>query len=65
MDGYTSLHSGCTLPGDGEPLLRNEGVDIVLDQHATAAWKNASEAWETVSSRIVTSQLKIVQCGHW
>ena len=60
MDGYTLLHSGCTLPGDGEPMLRN-----VLDQHATAAWKNASEVWETVSSRIVTAQLKIVQCGHW
>ena len=65
MDGYTLLHSWCTLPGNGEPLLRNEGVGIVLDQHATAAWKNASKAWEAVSSRIVTARLKIVQCGHW
>lgn len=26
MDKYTLLHSGFTLPGDGEPLLRNEGI---------------------------------------
>lgn len=65
MDEYTLLHSGCTLLGDGEPLLRNEGVDIVLDQCATAAWKNAGEACEAVNSRIVTAQLKIVQHGHW
>ena len=65
MDEYTLLHSGCTLRGDGEPLLRNEGVGIVLDQCATAAWKNAGEACEAVSSRIVTAQLKIVPHGHW
>ena len=33
-------------------------------QHATAAWKNAGEAWEAVSSRIATAWLKIVQRGH-
>ena len=37
VDGYTLLHSGRTLPGDGEPLIRNECVGIVLDQNATAA----------------------------
>ena len=58
------LHSGCTLRGDGEPLLRNEGVGIVLDQRATATRKNAGKTWEDVSSRIVTAQLQIVQCGH-
>jgi len=42
-DGYTLFHSGRTLPGDGETLLRNEGVGIVLDQSATVAWKNAGE----------------------
>ena len=63
-DGYTLLHSGCTLPGDGEPLIRNEGVGIVLDKNATAAWKNASECWEAVSSRIVTARLQIAQHGH-
>ena len=60
-DGFTLLHSGCTLPFDGEPLLRNEGVGIVLDHCATAVWKNAREA---VSSRIVTARLQIVQRGH-
>ena len=41
VDECTLFHSGCTLPGDGEPLLRNKGVGIVLDQRATAAWMNA------------------------
>ena len=63
-DGYTLLHSGRTLPGDGEPLLRNEGVGIVLDQSVTVAWKNAGECWEAVSSRIVTARLQFAQCGH-
>ena len=55
VDGCTLLHSGRTLPGDGEPFIRNEGVGIVLDQHATAAWKNAGETWEAISSRLVTA----------
>ena len=62
-DGYTLLHSGRTLPGDGEPLLRNEGVGIMLDQYATVAWKKAGETWEAVSSRIVTARLQIAQHG--
>ena len=49
-DGCTLLHSGLTLPGDGEPPLRNEGLGIMVDQSATAAWKNAGECWEAVSS---------------
>ena len=63
-DGYTLLHSGRTLPGDGEPLTRNEGVGIVLDESATAAWKNAGESWEAVSSRIVTVRLQFAQHGY-
>ena len=63
-DGYTLLHSGRTLPGDGEPLTRNEGVGIVLDESATAAWKNADESWEAVSSRIVTARLQFAQRGY-
>ena len=62
-DGYTLLHSGRTLPGDGQPLLRNEGVGIVLDWYATVAWKKAGETWEAVSSRIVTVWLQIAHCG--
>ena len=43
--GYTLIHSGCTLPGDGEPLLRNESVGIMLDhdQYATDSWKITGE----------------------
>ena len=62
-DGYTLLHSGRTLPGDGESLLRNKGVGIVLDWYATVAWKKAGETWEAVSSRIVTARLQIAQLG--
>ena len=33
------------MPGDGEPLLRNESVGIMLDhdQYATDSWKNTGE----------------------
>ena len=63
-DEYTLLHSGLTLPGDGEPLLRNQGWGIMVDQSATAAWKNVGECWEAVSSQIVTAWLQIVLHGH-
>ena len=46
------LHSGDTLSGDGEPLIRIEGVHIVLDQDATTAWKKAGECW------------KVCACAH-
>ena len=32
----------------------------MLDPQATAAWRNAGEVWEAVSSRIVTARLKWV-----
>ena len=56
-DGYTFLHSGRPLPGVDERATRNEGVGIALDEKATVAWKNAGEAWEAVSSRIVMARL--------
>ena len=40
-DGYTLLHSGCTLPDEGDPQVRSEGMGILLDRHATVAWKSA------------------------
>lgn len=63
-DGYTLLHSGRQLPEDGEPIMRNEGVGILLDRHATLAWKDAGELWEAVSSRVVMARLKVVRCGQ-
>ena len=58
---FVAFKSGRTVPGDGETLLRNEGVGIVLDQPATVAWKNAGETWEAVSSRIVTARLQWIR----
>ncbi len=62
-DGYTFLHSG-RLPSDDERSARNEGVGIALDEKATAAWKEAGEAWEAVCYRIVTARLKIASNGQ-
>ena len=49
MDGYTLLHSGRTLLDEPDPQVRNEGVGILRDRHATMAGKNAGETWEAVS----------------
>ena len=59
-NGHTFLHSGCPLPKDGEPAVRNEGGGSLLDERATAAWKEAGEIWNAVSSRVVTARLKLV-----
>ena len=59
------------IPTLGGPLLisyadpvQSEGVGILLDLRATAAWRNAGEVWEAVSSRIVTASLKWVGKGY-
>lgn len=53
--GYTFLHSGHPLPSGEGTGRRREGVGIALDKRATAAWKEAGEMWNAVSSRIVTA----------
>ena len=58
------LHSGRPLPVSDADAVRNEGVGILLDPKATAAWRNAGEVWEAVSSRIVTARLKWVSKGQ-
>ena len=63
-EGYTFLHSGCPLPIASDRGLRNEGVKIALDAKATAAWKDAGESWEAVSSRIVTARLLLAKTGQ-
>ena len=63
-EGYTFLHSGHPSPIVGDRGLRNEGVGIALDAKATAAWKEAGESWEAVSSRIVTARLLLAKTGQ-
>ena len=62
--GYTFLHSGRPLPCEEGPAVRREGVGIVLDEGATAAWREAGEKWKAVSSRIVTARLKSTSVGQ-
>ena len=62
--GYTHLHSGRPLAGDSEKAVRKEGVGILLDEKATNLWRAAGEAWEAVSSRIITARLKIIRIGQ-
>ena len=52
------LHSGGLLPDDDSSMVHNQGVGIVLDCEKTAAWREAGEFWEAVSSRIVCGRLK-------
>ena len=63
VEGYMILHSGYPLPDDDSPMVRNEGVGIVLDREMIAAWREAGEVWEAVSSRIVCARLKLAGQG--
>ena len=56
-NGYTLLHSGRPVPSSDD---RREGVGLVLDVRATAAWRMAGEAWKPVSSRVIMARLKWV-----
>jgi len=58
--GYTLLHSGRQLPDENELQVKNEGMGILLDRHATVAWMNVGENWEAVSSQLVSARLKVV-----
>ena len=59
IEGYTILHSGCSVPRSGEAVDRNEGVGIVLDPCTTEAWRHAGEVWKAVSPRLVLTRLKL------
>ena len=52
VEGYTVLHLGRPIPGES-PMVRNEGVGIVLDPALSAAWSEGGEVWRAVNSRIV------------
>ena len=63
VEGYMILHSGRPLPEYDSPMVWNEGVGIVLDREITAAWREAGEVWEAVSSRIICARLKLAGQG--
>ena len=58
------LHSGRILPADDDIAIRREGVGILLDGRATAAWRAVGEMWTSVSSCIVTARLKFASAGQ-
>ena len=57
-NGYTLLHSGRPVPSSDDAVTRREGVGLVLDVRATAAWRMAGEVWKPVSSRVIMARLK-------
>ena len=44
--------------------MRCEGVGIALHETTTAAWKDAGEVWEVVSSRVITARLRLSRAGQ-
>ena len=56
--GYTLLHSGRPIPGDSDIVNRQEGVGILLDKRASAAWRRGGEVWKAVSSRLISMRLR-------
>ena len=61
VDGHIMLHSRKSVPQDGATVVRKEGVGIVLNPRAAAAWKAAGEVWKVVSSGLIMARLKWVQ----
>ena len=57
--GCTFLHLGRLLPEKDAVAYRGEGVEILLDNVVTEAWKQGGEVWKAVSSKIVIAKL------HW
>ena len=64
MHGYTILNLGRLLPEHGDVAVKNEGIGILLDERATAAWRQGGEVWKAVSSRIVMASLKWMVKGQ-
>ena len=58
IDGHIMLHSGRSVPQDGATVVRREGVGIVLNPRATAAWKAKGEVWKAVSSRLIMARVR-------
>ena len=58
VEGFRIFHSGRPIP-ESTPMVRNEGVGIVLDPAMATSWRESGEVWEAVNSRIVSSHLKL------
>ena len=41
------------------PLLRNEGVGIVLNSAMAAAWREAGEEWKAVNPKVIKARVKM------
>ena len=63
-EGYIMLHSGRSVPSDSMAAIRREGVGIILNVKATAAWRAAGEVRKVVNSRLIMARLKWV-CKRW
>ena len=46
------------MPSADDQCFRTEGVSVVLDEKATAAWKSG-EVWNAVNSRTIIARLKL------
>ena len=57
--GSVILTSGRSLPGDGEPIQRGEGVALVLRGAALKAWQRGGKQWRAWSSRCVSASLQL------
>ena len=58
VKGYTFLHLGKLIPDGADVATRNEGMGILLDERATAAWRQGGEVWEAINSRTVMARPK-------
>ena len=57
--GYILLRSCRSIPNDdGDGIARREGVSILMNRRAAAAWRAPGEEWQAVSSRLVITRLK-------
>ena len=44
VEGFTILDSGRPIP-ESTPMVRNEGVRIVLDPAIATSWRESGEVW--------------------
>ena len=57
VSGSVVLTAGRKTPGEGENVVRGEGVALVLSGLAVDAWKRGDSQWSAWSSRAVSACL--------